>query len=109
MAANAKARAAAQEAEDAARKAAEQAELDRAFPALPGEDDIITGNWFPGAPDHAGHRTHQHPFHGLFNVYCSCGAFLYAAVPCFVVEEGYEPPPPPDHCPICRARGEGAQ
>lgn len=102
MSAKAKARQVVQEAEEAARRAADEAaaraELDAAFPAVPGEDEVIIaldGIW----REHHGHRTHAH--FGLGTM-CSCGAMLGLAS---VVVHPDDPPLPP--CPVCMARGIG--
>jgi hypothetical protein len=77
--------------EESARRTAIVAEAERNFPALPGESEEVIA-W----GEHIGHRSHTH----VNTTVCSCGAVL--GVFSVVIEDGWCPP---DHCPICRARG----
>ena len=88
MAARAAERRIVTEAEGAARLEAE------AGAPLPGENE-----WVIDHGEHAGHRSHAHPWHGN-GIICSCGAVLG----CFsIAVTGDEPEPEP--CPVCIARG----
>lgn len=100
MAAKAKARQIVREAEEATRRAAEEAaaraELDATFPAVQGEDEVLLMADGPFR-EHYGHRTHAH--YG-FGAKCSCGAMLGLGS---IIVDPDTPPLPP--CPVCVARG----
>lgn len=84
------------EAAEREREAAEEARLDAEFPALPGEDGVLTDPPYFVGYEHKGHRTH---WHGPVSI-CSCGAVM--GVVCFIPEPDAPPSPP---CPVCIARG----